>query len=163
MKRLICVILMLSLCACSGKKQVIPIVSGMDFTAVIHYYNEIYECAVEVDKGCCAVMRVTSPEDLAGLKFICKGDTLTAEFMGLSYTPDTESMPSGAVAKTVYGILFDCYTNKPAASDDGGNYSISGKVDKHNYTLSLSPSGLPLSVQIPDKSYTVDFKNVTLK
>lgn len=155
-------VLLMLLCACSGERQVTPVTRGISFTAVIRYYNESYECEVEVDDECCAVVKLTEPADLSGLKFICKGESLTAEYLGLSYTPDVESMPSGAVVKTVYGILRDCSADNASAEEEDGNYSFHGKVDDCAYTVMLAPSGLPLSAQIPDESYTVEFKNVTV-
>ena len=123
----------------------------------------MYECEVEVDSSGGAVMKVTYPNELSGLKFICKNGIVTAEYLGLSYTPDFEKMPSGAVVKTVYGIVNDCNSNDIKVEDDNGNYRVSGKIGERAYNLMITPSGLPVSAKVPDESYIIDFKNVTLK
>ncbi len=163
MKRCLCFILLfVLLCGCSDKKTVTPKMKGISFNAVIRYYNETYTCFVTVDENCTAEIEMKEPEDISGMKFVCDKDLVTAEFMGLEYTPDFEKLPSGAAVRTIYKILCDANKKDVKIKEKGGNYLLSGKAYEREYELTLAPTGLPITAQIPDESYTVDFRNVKI-
>ena len=150
------------LCGCSSKENITPIVKDISFKAVVHYYNEIYECAVQVSGEGDAQINIIEPKELAGMKFTCKDDKIVAEYLGLKYEPQLDSIPSGAVLKALYSIINDANKENAKAEQSEGNYEICGKIGDYSYTLMLSPAGLPIKAKIPDDRYTIEFKDVTI-
>ena len=161
MKKVICVFLIVFLCGCSGGTKFVPQIKNIKFTAMVTFFNEYYEAQTEVSNDGTIQILVTQPSEISGLKFTCFGEDVTAEYMGLKYKPDFEGMPNG-VAKTLCSVINDANESFAEFEESNGNYEMRGRVDDRAYTLLLSPSGLPISVEIPDDSYKIDFKNVTL-
>ena len=163
MKRYLSLVLIfLLLCGCSQNKLVTPKVTGISFDAVVRYYNEFYTFKVTVQDDCKAILEIKEPADISGMKFVCDKDSVTAEFMGLEYKPDTESLPSGMVVRTVYKIICDANKKDVKLKQDNGNCILKGKAYEREYELTVAPTGLPIIAKIPDESYTVDFRNVKI-
>ena len=88
MKRFLCALFCLVLlCGCSGSsKTVTPVLSGISFTAKVSFYNEYYECETVIDTDGAMRISVLSPADISGMRLIFSNDSVTAEYMGLTYT-----------------------------------------------------------------------------
>ncbi len=156
-------ITVLFICGCTGVSEVKPVTDGISFDAVINYHNEKYECSVSIDKEDVMTAYVTSPEDIKGLKLKFDGEKATAEFWGLVYEPKTGSFPMGNVIQTVYDILTDIDDEEVAKAKKGEkNCELKGKTDGNDYTFYFSPTGLPLSLEIPNERFKITFNNVTV-
>lgn len=159
-KRYICVCLIIFLlCSCGGG-NVVPVTRQISFTAAVDYGGERFVCDTSIDKDAVMRLEVSEPESLRGLKFTIDGERVTAEMMGLEYTPDTGKMPFGAVSLRLYGIFSGCAPG--GLSENGGNCSFTGRLPDSKYTMIFSPAGLPLSVSLEDGSFSAEFSNVTV-
>lgn len=159
-KRYLCVCLtLLLLCGCGGG-DVLPVTKQISFTAALEYCGEDYVCSTSVDKNGAMRLEVNEPEALRGLKFTVDGDNITAEMMGLKYTPDTGKMPLGAAALRLYGIFAGC--SSVVLSKSAGNCSYEGRLADSEYTVTFSPVGLPLGASLSDGSLSAKFENVTV-
>lgn len=148
------------LCGCGSEVLVTPVTRQISFTAEITYYNECFVCEAAVDENGVMEMTVQSPEALRGLRFTLDGQDTTAELMGLTYTPRSENMPFVAVSRTLYDLLTDCAEQHLERED--GNCVYSGTAGERPFTVTFAPSGLPIKAEIPDDSFTVEFRDMTL-
>ncbi len=161
MKRLIVLpFIILLLCGCSNHKTTTVILNNISFTAKINYDKQEYTCDTTIDEGGIKLI-VSEPEQIEGLTLNINKNGITSEFKGISYTPDLNSLPEGAVAQVLFNVLND--VNNKQALKDNQNSKITGKVDDYKYDFYFSPSGLPLFLEIRDLNITVEFNNVILK
>ena len=160
MKRILSLVFMLVLLCGCGEKTVTPVTRQISFTAKITYYNEQFVCDTKVDKNGVTEMTVKSPDSLKGLCFTVSKDKTVAEFLGLTYTPQTEEMPYFIVTRTLFELL-DTVSGKKGKCEEE-NCVISGKVGERPFDLTLAPTGLPICAEIPDDSFTVEFCNMTV-
>lgn len=161
--RLLCVLLaFFNLSGCNTNSEVVPIFTGLRFTAQINYYNENYSCFTEVDAHGDMTVRVVSPDVIEGMVLTLTKSGVTAQYKGITYTPKTESMPVGNVAQILYDIFDDASKTAKALSRGNDNCELIGKVKDKKYCFTFSPTGLPLSLEIPDDSFRINFSNVTI-
>ena len=166
MKRAVISVLMILmlLCGCSkNTKTSTPVTKGISFTADVTYYNENYTCDVDVNEEGIMSAKVTYPEELKGVSLRFDGETVTAEYLGLTYTLKTDTMPLGNVALSIYKVFTDVTEKGLMAEQNEGNCIIENEVNGEKYEFTFSPSGLPLELKIPDKEFQVVFNNVTIK
>ena len=166
MKKAVISVLMLIvfLCGCGGKnKSAIPVTKGVSFIADVTYYNECYTCDVAVDEKGIMTATVTSPEELSGVKLKFDGENVTAEYLGLTYTLKTDTMPLGNVALSIYNVFTHIAENGLTAEQDESNCIIENEIEGEKYEFVFAPSGLPLELKMPQKELKVIFNNVTVK
>ena len=150
------------LCGCSTKQKVSPMLRGISFEADISYYNEKYVCDAVVDSDGKLTMEFKYPEDISGLKIFFEYGKANVEYMGLTYTPKDKGMPTGSVAQALHNVLSSVEDEDSFAVKDGENCIIEGRYNETYFKLYLSPSGLPLSIFIPDDSYKIQFNNLAI-
>ncbi len=153
-------LVLLLLCGCAQSKTATPILNNISFTVEIDYgENEfVADVAVAEDDLNLAVIE---PQEINGLILNITKNGVTAEFKGISYTPDISSLPQGAIIKVLYNILSDISSGK-TASCDNENCKITGRVDGYKYEFEFSPSGLPISLNVYALDLEIDFKNVSI-
>ena len=161
-KLLVLVVTFVILCGCSTKQKVSPILRGISFEADISYYNEKYVCDAVIDSDGKLIMEFRYPEELSGLKIFFEYDKANVEYMGLTYTPKDQGMPTGSVAQALYNVISTVESEDSVAVSDGENCIIEGRYNDTYFKLYLAPSGLPLSIFIPDDSFKIQFNNLTV-
>lgn len=150
------------LCGCAGKSRAIsPVVDGIAFCATVNFYNEVYECDTTIDNEGTMNLAVRVPDDLSGLKVSINENGITAEYLGLTYTPKTENLPLCGVAQTLYRIIGEM-RDKVLVIRKDENCLFEGRIDDRAYTFCCAPSGLPLYIEIPDDSYRIEFSNIKI-
>ncbi len=163
MKKIISLVLVLmTLSACSGKTEVIPRLVGISFTADMTYFNENYkgDCVISPD-GTLAC-KITEPESLSGYTVTLSKDGMTAEYLGITYTPTESNMPFSGVIGEFYEKLGTIIASGSSAQKKDDAYIIKGGEDADAYALYMSSTGLPQSLQLPDERFTVYFYNTTV-
>ena len=147
------------LCSC-GKTTVTPQLTNIGFNADICYYNENYkgECTVSPDGT--VKITLSEPETLSGYTVTVGKEGMKAEYLGLSFTPTENNMPQSSVITEFYNKYTAAATATPQKSGDA--YVIKGGSGTDGYTLYISPTGLPQSLQIPDERFIVYFYNTSL-
>lgn len=159
-KILVLPLILLTLCGCLEKRTVMPILNDITFTAEIDYGEDEFVCDLFVSDGALKVI-LNEPEEIKDLTLIVNKNGVTAEFKGVTYTPDINSMPQGAFVKLLFNILNDISNNDSLVCDDE-NCKITGRLDGYEYEFTFSPSGLPISLYIDQIDLKIDFKNVTV-
>lgn len=155
-------ILVLSLCACSEKEEIKPKTKNISFVAKITYYNEKYSFQTSVDSKGNMRATVSEPEDFKSLAFEFKGDKVTAQYLGLTYTPQTGNLAVNHAAKIIYDAFCDAAQHSEITVKKGENCEIEGKLDGKEYILTFSPAGLPLSLELPKDGYKAEFNKLTV-
>ena len=162
MKKILALILViLTLSACSGKNDVKPTLKGISFNADITYYNENYkgECTISEDGA--LTLKITEPELLSGYTVMLNGEGITAEYLGVTFTPNLSNMPVSSVITEFYEKITEL-ANSETVEKKGDTYMIKGGKDADAYTLYISPTGLPQSLEMPDERFRVYFYNTTV-
>lgn len=163
MKKILSVVLCIfTLAACSNSKEISPVLGGISFNAELTYYNESYkgECTLSAENV--LTCRITEPEILSGYTVTLSPEGAKAEYLGITYTPTESNMPFSGVLGEFYSTLTEIIGSEAKAEKKDGVYAVSGGKDAAAYTLYVSESGLPLSIELPDERFTVYFYNTTL-
>lgn len=149
------------LCGCGVKKSVTPVFDGISFLAEIDYGDNEFSCDTSI---CDDVLNltVTEPQELKGLTLNITKSKLKYEFNGLSYDCEIQSLPNSAVIQVLYAVLNDIGDNKTVDYSQE-NCEIKSQTNGYDYIFEFSPSGLPISLEIDNMDFKIEFKNVTVK
>ena len=153
-------LVLLLLCGCGKPKAVTPALDNISFIAEIDYGDTEFAANASIAEDTLNLV-VTKPQEIKDLTLNITKNGVTAEFKGVTYTPNINSIPGGAIAQVLYDILNDIAGNKTANCDEE-NCEIEGSVNGYQYEFTFSPSGLPISLQIDDLDLEIEFKNVTV-
>ncbi len=161
MKKIISLVLVLLMLTACSKKTAEPQLCGISFTADVTYYNENYkgECYFSEDKV--LTFKINEPEIIAGYTVTVSAEGITAEYLGLTFTPNDGNMPFSSAVAQFYEKLCAA-ASAEEAKERGGEFKISGGKDADSYTLYISETGLPQKILIPDERFVVYFYNATL-
>ena len=154
-------LVLLLICGCAEKTSVTPVLNNISFTAEIYYGDAEFIANTELTQDALNLV-VTEPKEIKDLILNVTKNGVTAEFKGVTYTPDINSMPEGAIIQVLYNVLSDIRTSQNTAVCDEENCEIKGKVDSYEYEFEFSPSGLPISLDIDNLDLDIKFKNVTI-
>ncbi len=162
MKRLLLLALgFIFLFGCSKSDNVTPILSNISFTAVIDYNAENFVCECDIqDNAFC--LNVIEPQNINGLKYCLSGTEITAEFSGITYSNSINDFADNSLVVILYNVLNQVKTGVACVNGDG-NYTFTDNLNCGKYTLVFSPSGLPLTLDMPDINLKINFNNVTIK
>ena len=164
MKKIICLLVpLILLCSCGKKSEVKPILTGISFEAEIVYYNENYSCQCDISGEGVLTAKITEPEILKDFTLRVSKDTITADYLGITYTPTENNMPFSGVVDSFYKAIGECVERELTATFSNNQYTVKGDKESLGYTLYLSPTGLPQKLLLPDESFSVNFYNVTIE
>lgn len=152
------VVLML-LCSCSDG-EITPHLCGISFKAEMLYYNESYSFSGELSKDGDLTAEITAPEELSDLVITISDEGTTVNYKGLTYTPVEGTMPFSAMLEEFYNPIKAAIDTGLTASGDG-KLTVGSGADKAEFTL--SPTGLPQRLELPDERFSVTFYNVSVK
>ena len=163
MKKIICLgMLLVFLCGCKGKQPVQLVGKSLSFVIDLTCYNEQFQCEGNVSKDGVLKLRVLYPEDLADLTLTFEGENVTAEYMGLSYTPDCGKMPVGCAASVLYRLLRQSWQTEQLPKQEKKQLYIEGNDGEYWYRFFFSPVGYPLSFEVTGCGISGVFQNITL-
>ena len=136
---------------------------GISFKGELVYYNENYSCECSVSQDGVLTAKIIEPEILSGFVLTVTKDKITADYLGIYYTPTTNNMPFSGAIDSFYKALQECCLEDKRATLSGEEYILKGDVGDLDYTLYLSPTGLPQKLLLPDERFSVNFYNVTIE
>ncbi len=164
MKKIICLVIpLIFLCSCGKKSQVTPHLTGLSFEAQIVYYNENYSCQCVISEDGALTAKITEPEILKDFTLRVSKDGITADYLGITYTPTGNNMPFSGVIDSFYKVLLQCVEENSTATLSKNEHIIKGSFEDLGYTLYISSTGLPQKLLLPDERFSVNFYNVTIK
>ena len=155
-------IILVFLCGCSAEKEVKISASPMSFDCLIEGQDEKYTVNVKTSENTDTIeASVTSPENLRDLKYTLQNDVFSTEYKGINTTADIKEAAEENTVILLLKVIKDTI-GKPTVAKKDGNYEYSGNLDGFDYTVSVSPSGLPLGITVSPLGVTVEIKNLTL-
>lgn len=154
-------ILVVLLCSCSGKNAVEPKLKGISFVAEISYYNEIYSCECTMSNEGSLSAKVTLPETLEGFTLKVDSNGVTAEYLGITYTPTDGNMPFFGIIEEFYQGLCEAEKAGVAKKTDDG-YKITCGEGAEQKVLKITEAGLPITLLMPDERFYAEFYSVTI-
>lgn len=160
-KILILPLVFLLFSGCTSKKAVEPVLNNINFSAMITYNDAEFECYVEILDGN-FTSTVVKPETIKDFTLRFNSDGVTAEYLGITYTPETHCMPSTAAVQILYDIINDVSKQGLTAYCKEENCTINRYINDYAYSFEFSPSGLPISLSIDDLDLEIKFNNVTV-
>lgn len=151
----------LFLCGC-GEAEKVPIrIGNTEFSAIVTQYNERYTVDIKTDKKLNNIKgKIKTPENLNGVEFTVSGETLNIDYNGLSIKKDIDELPKDNIPVLVFKAIKSA-NGKNAVCEDG-NYTFNGSIGNEKYTLSASPSGMPLLLKFKNNGIKMEFRNLTL-
>ncbi len=123
-------------------------------------FNESFTFEGELDREGNLVAKMTAPEDIKDLVLTLKDGKMTADYKGLVYSPVEGSLPFSSLLEDFYAPLSQIREEGLCASGEG---KLSGKVGNNEYTLFVSPTGLPQRLEMLGGNFTVRFLNIGVK
>lgn len=164
MKKIVCLLIpLILLCSCGKKSEVKPNLLGVSFKGEIVYFNENYTCECAISQEGVLTAKIIEPEMLSGFVLTVSADKITADYLGISYTPTKNNMPFSGAIDTFYKALIDSSGQDKTATLSGDEYIVKGEIENLEYTLYISPTGLPQKLLLPDERFSVNFYNVTIE
>ena len=131
--------------------------AGVAVVPVVHTFHSQF--AKGVEKLSEAEAEVKKPAELRGLKATYENKKVKCEYLGITYEPETE-VPLNSITD----IMFSCISNLDNGEiKEDGNYILKGTAGNFDYEYAYSPLGLPISLEVPDKSLKISFKNVKVE
>lgn len=160
-KILAVVVLVLTLSSCSNKEAVEPKLNDISFVAEISYYNEVYscDCSINSERELTAVIKI--PETLEGFTLKVSGEGVTAEYLGIKYTPTDGNMPFASVLEQVYERFYKAADAGEVKKADK-SYKLSVGEGAEKAVLHLTEAGYPIMLELPDERFFVEFYNVSV-
>lgn len=154
-------IALLTVSGCAQKSAVTPVLDNISFTAEIDYGDNEFTADATLAQDVLNLV-VTEPQEIKDLTLNITKNGITAEFKGVKYTPDINSLPQGAIVQVLYEVLSDIRASQNTAVCDEENCEIKSQANGYEYEFTLSPSGLPISLTVDQLDLEIDFKNVTV-
>ena len=148
------------LSGCGAKNTSSLVLNSISFSADIIYNDGHYvaDCVIDGQKE--LSVSLTFPENLAGVNVICGNGGCKILYNGIVIDGKDGRFPKTSVISVIKQISDTVDGREFDAAN--GNGEVTGKLDGYDYSVTASPGGLPISLQIPGISLKVQFKNVSL-
>ena len=151
------------MCGCSKTAaNVSPQLNGITFDLKLNFYNEVFKCSGQFSADNVLTLTVSEPEIIKGMKLTVKDNALTAEYMGLTYTPKTEKLPFANLAQVFYETFSDVIYRNPDVKTNGESFFLESANGDKYYKITLTQTGYPISAEIPYCSLIGEFSNVSI-
>lgn len=124
------------------------------------WFNESFTFEGELDGEGGLVAKMTEPEEIKDLVLTLKEGKMTADYKGFVYSPAEGSLPFSSLLEDFYAPLERIRKEGLKANGEG---ELSGKIGENEYTLILSPTGLPQKLTMLGGNFTVRFLKVRCK
>jgi len=164
-KKIICFIFCLCIISFSGCKKessgVIPITTGLSFTAEISYQDSVYTYDVTISKKSETELTALSDE-IKGLKYRFSGQTLTERFNNLEHRVDISALPDRIITDFIHSVFLTVTEKQSKVISENDDFFITDQNDKYSFKIYFGETGLPLKIEDTKKGITATIKNATI-
>ncbi len=160
MKRFLCMVFAFSvlLCGC-GKKEIRPVLEGVNFKAQLLQNETQYIFSGKILKKELNIC-FTDPAPLGGVTAVITPNSSRLIFEEMEYK---NGLMADSPAMLFYKVLSDIMQNEKSGIFDESNCVLKGELDSVSYIFCFAPSGLPISLEIPDENIKVNFSDVSIE
>ncbi len=161
----LCFAFVIVLAGCNRKKSAAEPVS-VDFICDFHaQYNDLSAKGVLTRRTAgTLLLEFSEPETLAGLSAEWDGETVTLQYMGLSYDIDPDTLPESALGEGLIAAFDAALRGEGARQETDGRVTVTGLSGNAEYAYVYdAETGTPLSLSVPSLPLTVTFTNVQTK
>ena len=159
-KRIVSVLILIFLLSgCSGGK-IEPRLCGISFRAVMDYYNESYSFEGRISDEGVLTATMTEPQELKNLEFTLDSQGTIVNYKGLTFTPVEGSIPFCRMIDEFYSKISELINEQELTVNSDG--AISRGKGAKEFTLTLTPLGLPQTLKMPDERFIVKFYNIQI-
>ena len=134
--------------------------SGISFDADIYYNDSHYTVLCDIDGEKNITAKIVSPENLKDLTFKYVNSDFRIELGDIKIDDVDLYFDKSFLIKSLINIIENS-DGKPFSSSKK-NCRFSGKTAGNRYNLTVSPGGLPITLQIPDCKLKIIFNNLRL-
>ena len=153
-------LLMFAGCKNSNTDDIQLNLKSISFNADITYYNENYAAECVINKYGGFTAKLTEPENLSGFTISYFDESCKIIYNDIVISNATNLLPQSCSVEIINEIFKDCQSGDIAT--EKGNYKVNGNLNGNRYILTSAPTGLPLSLEVPDFGMKVSFSNVTV-
>ncbi len=142
--------LMLNACNSNGKETDKPKID-LSQPIVAEVTADSFSCGIELSRSSEAVWsgKIITPDTIEGLSICSTGSNAELQYMGLSYTAKSDSLPDNSVIGVISSALDHALSSSDAkAVAEGKDIAICGELDLGQYELYVTKSGEPLSLKV---------------
>lgn len=162
MKKFICAFLsLILLCSCSSGADVQVVNRGLTFKAHIFYLSDKYVCSGEISRDGVSTFKVEEGK-ICGFTAVCNGEKAV-----LSYEGKKSEQEYSALEKSFFlpvALMFSYFdSNEYSVEEVDNSFFVKGETSLGEFTLFVSPAGLPISVQFISNGFSVDFYDVAVQ
>ncbi len=162
MKKIICALLsLILLCSCSFRENVQVVNKGLSFKAHIFYSEQEYICSGEISEDMKLTFTVAEGI-LSGFTAVYIGETVS-----LSYEGKECEQEYSLFARSLFTPIAEMFrffeSNEYSVEEDDNRYTSIGKTATGQFTLCVSPTGLPISAEFHSSDFSVEFYDVSVK
>ena len=152
----LCVLSLLTLCACSYAKPVDP-VFAFEARTKVTIGEKQYACSLTRSAPQSARLTVSEPKELDGMTWFWSAGGFSVTYAGLTIDPEQCVLPDGSFIPLILKALdAACVEDALTTSGDGVFF---GSVGGENFTLTADrSSGRILELEIPGKGLRVEFE-----
>ncbi len=157
---IITVIICLSICGCDTNSTTKPQINNLNFTVhgVIDNTEYMFNATTEDNE---IKLSVVAPKRLENFKLSYKNDSIKFNYLDLEKEIPLKDFEEDSVFKILL-LGFENALNSEAMSIEDDNYFIKFNVDKAEYKMFFSQSGLPLKIVDKDLKREILFKGITI-
>ncbi|MCQ2455574.1 MAG: hypothetical protein MJ090_05500 [Clostridia bacterium] len=149
------------ICGCAANNNVEVVLGGLRFNAVALTDKENYLFRFETNKDLSKIdVFVESPEELKGINYTFENERVFIGYKGIKTDKSQGDFCGNNVVNIIRAVISDL--NGKTAQKSDKNYFIEGSVGKSGYSALISPSGLPVSIDIGKPSFKVQFEKITV-
>lgn len=130
-------------------------------TVEISYGDFSAEADLTYRNSAGAVLEIIAPQNLEGLIFNFNGETLNAEYKGISYPLSDTNGQAVSAARLIFSAIANAATSKDTKIDTQTNeFSVSGSVSSLEYEMRFDKtSGAIKSFSVPEQNLKATFTN----
>lgn len=160
-KLILCLLLILSLCACENKTEAKPETKNLSFCVTTVSQNTEYLLSATTDDNAELHLTVENPESITDLKMHFANKKVKINYLDLEKEISTDALQANSVFKILYeGILKASKTESLSIEDD--KYFIPFSVENKDYFFYFGQSGLPLEIKSKDNETQIIIKGAAI-
>ena len=160
-KLILCLLLILSLCACENKTEAKPEIKNLSFCVATVSQNTEYFLSATTDENSNLHLTVNTPKDIADLKMFFCDKKVNVNYLGLEKEISIDALQADSVFTVLYkGISKASKTENLLIEDD--KYFIPFSVENKDYFFYFGQSGLPLEIKSKDNETQIIIKGAAI-